>query len=135
MTDQAARPEVKGGAVPYLALEGAVKATEFYQRAFGATVAMLMPPDDQGRTMHAHVYINGSSVMLGDCYPEHGHPFKEPQGFNIMLPVEDVDTWFKRAVEAGCTELMAPADMFWGDRYAQVRDPFGITWAFNAPTR
>jgi uncharacterized glyoxalase superfamily protein PhnB len=135
MSDQPARADIKSAAVPYLSLEGAVKAADFYKRAFGATVAVLMPPDEKGRTMHAHLYINGGSVMLSDCYPEHGHPFKEPQGFNIMLPVDDVDAWFKRAVDAGCTALMPPADMFWGDRYGQLRDPFGVTWALNAPIR
>ena len=127
--------ETKGGAVPYLSIDGALKAVEFYQKAFGAEVAMVMPPDDQGRTMHAHLYINGSSVMLGDFYPEHGFAPVPAQGFNILLPVRGIDMWWNRAVEAGATVIMPLADMFWGDRYGQLRDPFGVTWAITEPIR
>src|SRR5262249_3723359 len=94
-------PQVKGGAVPYLTVNGAVKAAEFYKKAFAAEVASIHPPDEKGRTMHAHLYINGSSVMMSDAYPEHGHPLTDPAAFNIMLPVKDVDAWYKRAVDAG----------------------------------
>jgi uncharacterized glyoxalase superfamily protein PhnB len=128
-------PRVKGGAVPYLTVGGAVKAAEFYKKAFGAEVAAIHPPDEKGRTMHVHLYINGASVMFSDAYPEHGHPLKEPAGFSVMLPVDDTDRWHQRAVEAGCTTTMPPADMFWGDRYAAVRDPFGVIWAMNAPVK
>jgi PhnB protein len=112
-----------------------VKAAEFYQKAFAAEIAVVHPPDPKGRTMHAHVYINGSSLMMSDAYPEHGHPLKEPAAFNIMLPVQDVDAWYNRAVEAGCSAIMPPADMFWGDRYGQLKDPFGVTWAINGPIK
>jgi len=64
--------ETKGGVVAYLMLDGAMKAAEFYKRAFGATIASAYPPDEKGRTMHVHLYINGSSVMLSDPFPEHG---------------------------------------------------------------
>ncbi len=85
--------------------------------------------------MHAHVYINGGSVMMSDAYPEHGHPLKESAGFNVTLPVKDVDAWFDRATKAGCTALMPPTDMFWGDRYAQLKDPFGVLWALVGPVK
>jgi PhnB protein len=134
-TTQAPAVETKGGAVPYLSIDGALKAVEFYKAAFGAEVAMVIPPDEKGRTMHAHLYINGSSVMLGDFYPEHGYPPVPAQGFNVLLPVTDIDTWWERAVAAGATVVVPLADMFWGDRYGQVRDPFGVTWAMNAPIR
>jgi PhnB protein len=127
-------PDVKGGVVPYLMVDGAIKAAEFYKKALAAEVASIYPPDEKGRTMHVHLYINGSSVMMSDAYPEHGHPLKEPAAFNVMLPVADVDAWFNRAVEAGCTAIMSPADMFWGDRYGQFKDPFGVVWAVNGPT-
>jgi len=122
---------VKGGAVAYLQVDGALKAADFYQRAFGAELAFAYPPDDKGRTMHVHLYINDCSVMLGDPYPEHGHPLEKPQGFNIMLPVDDIDSRFQRAIDAGATVVMPVADMFWGDRYGQLRDPFGVVWAMN----
>jgi PhnB protein len=126
---------VKGGAVAYLTVDGAMKAGEFYKQAFGAEIATSYPPDEKGRTMHVHLYINGGSVMLSDAYPEHGHPWKEPAGFGIMLPVPDVDAWYDRAIAAGCTAGMPPQDMFWGDRYGQVKDPFGIIWSFNGPVK
>ena len=95
MTDTNTAPpvETKGGAIPYLSIDGAMKAVGFYQQAFGAEVAMIMPPDEQGRTMHAHLYINGSSVMLGDSYPEHGCAPVPAQAFNVLLPVKDIDAW------------------------------------------
>jgi PhnB protein len=125
--------EVKGGVVAYLMLDGAMKAAEFYQRAFGATIAAAYPPDDQGRTMHVHLYINGSSVMLSDPFPEQGCGLEAPQGFTMTLMVKDIDADYDRAVKAGATAVMPPTDMFWGDRYGQMKDPFGVTWAMNAP--
>ena len=135
MTEAATLPavETKGGAVVYLSIDGAMKAVEFYQKAFNAEIAMVMPPDEKGRTMHAHLYINGSSVMISDFYPEHGWVPVPAQGFNILLPVTDIETWWKRAVDAGATVGMPLTDMFWGDRYGQLLDPFGVTWAMTTP--
>ena len=63
------RAEVKGGVVPYLQLDGAVAAAEFYKKAFGAEEVARVPVDEKGRTMHIHLYINGSSLMLSDPFP------------------------------------------------------------------
>jgi PhnB protein len=128
-------PQVKGGVVPYLTVDGATKAAEFYKKAFAAEVASIHPPDEKGRTMHAHLYINGSSVMLSDAYPEHGHPLQAPASFNLTLQVGDTDKWFDRAVDAGCTAVMPAQDMFWGERYGQLKDPFGVLWAINGPVK
>ena len=125
--------ETKGGVVAYLNVEGAAKAAAFYEKAFGATIATQHPLDDQGRTMHIHLYVNGSSLMLGDFYPEHGFNPVKPQAFSLVLPVTDIDTWYKRAVDAGCTAKMPPQKMFWGDTYGEVTDPFGVQWSFNQP--
>jgi PhnB protein len=130
-----ATAEVKGGVVAYLQFDGAMQAAEFYQRAFGAKLAAAHPVDDSGRTMHVHLYINGSSVMLSDPFPEHGYSLEKPQGFNLTLMVDDIDARWKRAVDAGATAVMPPADMFWGARYGQLRDPFGVLWAMNQPRR
>ncbi len=121
----------KGGATVYLQLDGAMKAVEFYEKAFGAQLAALHPVDDKGRTMHVHLYINGSSVMISDFYPEHGHAKEAPAGFSVALHVSDIDAWFKRAVDAGATVTMPVSTMFWGDRYGSVKDPFGVSWAMN----
>ncbi|MEP7246872.1 MAG: glyoxalase/bleomycin resistance/extradiol dioxygenase family protein [Gammaproteobacteria bacterium] len=131
-----ASPPVKGGVVPYLEIiDGAMKAAEFYGRAFGAEVAAAHPVDEKGRTMHVHLYINGSSVMLSDGYPEHGHPALPAQGYNLTIMVDDIDRWWKRAIEAGATAVMPPQDMFWGDRYGQLKDPFGVSWSMNQGKR
>ena len=127
--------ETKGGVIAYLSLDGALAAAEFYKKAFGAEVAMAMPADEKGRTMHVHLHINGSSVMLSDCFPEHGYSYVPAQGFNLLLPVTDIEASWQRAVDAGATVVMPLADMFWGDRYGQLRDPFGVTWAMNTPIK
>lgn len=129
--DAAAQPEVKGGVVAYLQLDGALKAAELYARAFGAVTVGVHPPDEQGRTVHVHLHLNDGSLMLSDPFPEHDGALAAPGGFSLMLPVGDADAWHDRAVAAGCASVLPPQDMFWGDRYAQVRDPFGVLWAFN----
>jgi len=124
---------VKGGPIAYLMVDGAMKAAEFYQRAFGAELAAAQPVDAKGRTMHVHLYINGGSLMLGDPCPEHGMPYQTPQGFSMALAISDIDGWWQRAVDAGATVVMPVQEMFWGDRFGQLRDPFGITWGLNQP--
>jgi uncharacterized glyoxalase superfamily protein PhnB len=124
---------VKGGVIAYLMVDGALKAAEFYQRAFGAELAAAQPVDEQGRTMHVHLYINGGSLMLGDICPERGMPYQAPQGFSLALSLRDIDGWWKRAVDAGATIVMPIQEMFWGDRFGQLRDPFGVTWALDQP--
>lgn len=131
---QPALPAVKGGLVPYLTIDTG-KAGEFYKVAFGAEEAFCVPRDEQGRTMHLHLYVNGSSLMLCDAYPEHGYPLEKPQGYTLQLILDDIDFWFDRAVKAGC-EVVTPVQvMFWGDRFGQVRDPFGVLWSMNAPVK
>ncbi|EJL54022.1 hypothetical protein PMI09_02890 [Rhizobium sp. CF122] len=132
-TGVAKMPPVKNGLLPYVTVDGALKAAEFYKRAFGAEEAFVVPPDENGRTMHVHLYINGSSLMLCDAYPEHGHPFEKHQGFTLQLVIDDIDFWWDRAVAAGAEVILPVQLMFWGDRYGQLRDPFGVLWAMNAP--
>jgi len=136
-SDAPAMPKALGGLTPYLAIDGATKAAEFYRKAFGAEQVFGVPPDEQGRTMHIHLYINGSSLMLGDFYPEHGHAAKPVQACTMQLHLDEgaIDQWWQRAVDAGC-EITTPLQvMFWGDRWGALRDPFGVDWAMNAPTR
>ncbi|MFS8037966.1 VOC family protein [Xanthobacter sp. AM11] len=127
-------PEVKGGLTPYLTVDGAMKAADFYVRAFGAQIAAALPTDEKGRSCHVHLYVNGSSLMLSDHFPEYcPEPAAAPAGFNLTLQVGDIDAAVARAEAAGATVTMPIAEMFWGARYAQVRDPFGVVWAFNQP--
>ena len=132
---QGLQAEVHGGLTAYLQVDGAAKASDFYQRAFGATEAARHPLDEKGRTMHVHLYVNGSSLMLGDAYPEYGHPLQAPQAFNLTLQVDDIDAWWSRAVAAGATVVMPVQEMFWGARYGQLRDPFGVLWSMNEPAK
>ena len=102
--------------------------------AFGATEVYRNPPDERGRTMHVHLYVNDGSLMLSDAYPEYGYALEKPQGYSLMLPLaEDIQVWFDRAVAAGCEVVQPVQKMFWGDLYGQVRDPFGVLWAMNQP--
>ena len=130
-------PPAKGGLNAYLEVDGALKAAEFYVKAFGAEMAFVVPPDETGRTMHVHLYVNGSSLMLGDPFPEHGHPHMPAQGYTLQLILsnDEIDTWWQRAIDAGC-EVVTPLDvMFWGDRWGSLRDPFGVSWAMNASVK
>jgi uncharacterized glyoxalase superfamily protein PhnB len=129
----AAMPEVLGGMTPYLQVDGAARASDFYVKAFGAKEVFRHPVDDKGRTMHIHLYINGSSLMLSDAFPEYGHSLEKPQAFNLTLQVKNIDSWWQRALEAGATVVMPVEDMFWGARYGQLRDPFGVLWSMNEP--
>ena len=124
---------VLSGLVPYLTVSSASGASVFYQKAFGATEAARHPLDEKGRTMHIHLYINGASLVLSDAYPEHGHPLQQPSSFNLTLQVKDIDAWWARAMAAGAESVMPVQQMFWGDRYGQLRDPFGVAWAMNQP--
>lgn len=138
MTDQTnaqPAPKVLGGLTAYLEVQGAAKAAEFYRKAFDAEQVFAYPPDEQGRTMHIHLYVNGSTLMIGDPFPEHGHPHQPAAGYTLQLHLKDseIEAWFKRAVDAGC-EITTPLQvMFWGDRWGAVKDPFGVHWAMNAP--
>jgi len=122
---------------PHLICSGAAAAIEFYKRAFGAVETMRLPGKD-GRLMHASIQIGQASVMLVDEMPEWGalSP-KSLKGtpVTIHLYVEDVDTFVDRAVKAGATVKMPVSDMFWGDRYGVIIDPFGHNWSIATHLR
>lgn len=116
---------------PYLVVRGAGKALEFYAKAFGAEERLRM--NGPGDTiMHAEMQIGDSVVMLGDECPEMGANSPQALGgsaVSLLIYTEDVDAAFARATKAGCTAQCPPTDMFWGDRYCKVQDPFGHGWA------
>jgi len=116
---------------PYLTVNDASRAIDFYKRAFGAqeTVRMQGPP---GKIGHAELKIGDSMIMLADEMP--GSGCRAPQSLggstvNIFMYVTDVDSTFKQAVNAGAKVETAPADMFWGDRFGKLTDPFGHSWS------
>jgi PhnB protein len=116
---------------PYLTVDDAARALDFYARAFGARETERMPGPG-GRIMHAELRIGNSIIMLSDEFPGTS-TCRSPKSLGgttvqIFLYVPDVDAAFKRAVDAGCRVTMPLADMFWGDRYGKLEDPFGTQW-------
>ncbi|MBI4014086.1 MAG: VOC family protein [Candidatus Rokubacteria bacterium] len=115
---------------PQLTVRGAVEAIGFYKRAFGARELMRMAAPD-GKVMHAELRIGDSVFFLGDEFPETG--CRSPQTLGgatgaLHVYVRNVDAAVKQAADAGAQVTMPVADMFWGDRYGKVRDPFGHEW-------
>jgi PhnB protein len=123
-------PEGFHTVTPYLAVDDAAAAIDFYSRAFGAKEEGRMPAPD-GRIAHAVIVIGDSRIMLADPFPQSTtKPPKELGGTTaaLFVYVDDTDAVFQRAVDAGASPTMAPDDMFWGDRLAEVADPFGHAW-------
>jgi PhnB protein len=123
-------PEGYHTVMPYLAVEDAARAIDYYKRAFGAKERGRMEAPG-GAIGHAELEIGDSVVMLSDPFPQAStKPPKELGGtsVSVFLYVEDVDAVVKQAVDAGATVLMEVADQFWGDRFGSVQDPFGHSW-------
>ena len=122
---------------PYLVIEGAGQAIDFYKRAFGAEEVTRMAGPD-GNVMHGEIRIGGSMIMLGEACPERGHSGpKALKGspVSIMLYVDDADAIAARAEKAGAKITQPVADMFWGDRYGTLEDPFGHKWGVATHVR
>jgi PhnB protein len=124
-------PEGYHAVTPYLALDEAAEAIEFYKKAFGAKERVRMDAPG-GKIGHAELEIGDSLVMLADTFPQSTtRPPNELGGTSagVFLYVEDVDQVVKRATDAGATITMEVADQFWGDRFGSVKDPFGHSWS------
>ncbi len=121
--------------IPHLVCERCSEAIEFYKKALGAEEVRRSPGPD-GRLMHAEIRIGNSIVFLVDDFPEFCEGKSESalalKGTPVTIHryVPDCDAAIKRATDAGATVLMPPMDMFWGDRYGAVRDPYGHKWSF-----
>jgi uncharacterized glyoxalase superfamily protein PhnB len=116
---------------PYLVCRGAAGAIDFYKRAFGAKEKLRMPGPD-GKVAHAEIQIGDSRVMLGDEWPEMGAKSPDMLGGSaggVFLYVKNVDAFTNKAIAAGATVVMPVQDMFWGDRYGKLKDPFGHEWS------
>lgn len=123
---------------PHLVVSDGAAAIDFYKRAFGAEEMFRMPAPDGRRLLHAEIRIGDSPVMLAEEFPEFGSRGPAALGgtpVTLHLYVEDVDAAYDRAVEAGAEASMPPADMFWGDRYGKVTDPFGHSWSLATHVR
>jgi uncharacterized glyoxalase superfamily protein PhnB len=116
---------------PHMTVRDAQRAIEFYKQAFGATERGAMKRAD-GKVMHAELMIGDSILMVADEFPEYGSMSPLSTGGTSMvlhIYVEDVDAAFDRAVKAGAKVEMPVSDMFWGDRYGKLADPFGHKWS------
>jgi len=114
-------PDGYHSVTPQLDVKGAAKLIDFMKQAFGAEEVMRMPGPG-GALMHAEVKIGDSIVMMSDAVRE------APMPGSVFLYVNDVDAVYKRALQAGATSQLEPTDMFWGDRFASVKDSFGNKW-------
>ena len=127
---KAAPPSGHRSVTPYIIVKGAAAAIDFYQRAFGAREVMRMAGPG-GAIMHAEIRIGDSVVFMTDENPQWGCVGPLTLGGthgSLHLAVKDVDAAFKKAVAAGASGTMPPENMFWGDRYGKVKDPFGHDW-------
>lgn len=118
---------------PYLVINGAAQALDFYKKAFGATELDREPLPD-GKIMHARIRIGDSIVMLSDEFP--GSDMKSPASVGtstvtLHLYTEDVDNLWQQAVAAGAKVVMPLDNQFWGERYGQLADPFGHRWSLS----
>jgi PhnB protein len=123
-------PEGYHSVTPYLAVDGAARAIEFYEKAFGAKERGRMDAPG-GKIGHAELEIGDALVMLSDAFPQFTTKSPAELGgtsVSLFMYVEDVDATVKQAVDAGATLTMEVADQFWGDRFGAVTDPFGHLW-------
>ena len=125
-------PEGYRTVTPYLVISGAAEAIEWYKKAFNAQEVVRMPMPD-GRIMHAEIKIGDSFIMMSDEFTEMDGN-KSPKNLggtacSLHLYVPDCDAVFNQAVGAGATAKMPPMDMFWGDRFSKLTDPFGHDWS------
>lgn len=131
-------PEGYHTITPHLVLNDSNSAIQFYQKAFGAEEIFRMPGPGGKGVMHAEIRIGNSPIMLNDEFPGMGTKSPKSLGgttFTIHLYVDDVDKAFERAVAAGAKVEMPVSDMFWGDRYGKLSDPFGYHWSIATHTK
>jgi PhnB protein len=131
-------PEGYHTITPHLVIKGADKAIEFYQKALGAKVQGGVHHTPDGKVMHAELQIGDSRIMLSDEFPGMGSA-SSPQTLggttgNLFIYTDNVDRLFDQAAKAGATVVFPLANQFWGDRYGQLKDPFGHVWALGQHT-
>ncbi len=137
MADVKPIPEGFHTATPHLVVSDAAAAIEFYQKAFGAEEVNRMP-GPEGKIMHAAIRIGDSPVMLNDEFPDMGTVGPKAIGgtaVTIHLYVKDADAVWDSATKAGATLFVPIVDMFWGDRYGVIEDPFGHRWSIATHTQ
>jgi PhnB protein len=128
-------PEGYHTITPHLVVKGADKAIEFYQKAFGARLIGGVLRSPEGKVVHAELQIGDSRIMLAEEFPGMGSA-SSPQTLggttgSLFIYTDNVDQLFEQAVKAGAATIMPLANQFWGDRYGQIKDPFGHLWALG----
>lgn len=134
-------PPGPSGLIPHLVCDPCCEAVDFYKKAFGAEEKFRLPMEGSSKLMHCEMMVDGHTFMMADDFPEYCEGTSQsPKSLGgtpvtIHRYVPDCDAAFARALEAGATVKMPPTDMFWGDRYGVVIDPFGHAWSFATPQR
>jgi PhnB protein len=124
-------PEGRHAVTPYIVVRDAAKAIDWYKSAFGATEVARMPSPD-GKIMHGEIRIGDSLIYVADEFPQMGSKGIQSYGgspVGIHLYVTNTDQVYERAIKAGAKPAMPPANMFWGDRFAKLTDPYGMSWS------
>lgn len=123
------------GITPHLTVSDAAGAVAFYSEAFGAD-ELLRNAGPDGRIFHCELLLNDGRLLLHDDFSDHGETPESLGGSPVVLHlyVDDVDDAYQRAIEAGAHSLSEPEDAFWGDRYAQLEDPYGQRWSLGTRT-
>lgn len=131
-------PERYGSVTPYLVVRDAASAVDFYKQALGAEILFRLPGPDGKGLLHAELRIGDSIVLLGEESIEANYLSPLSLGgvaITLMIYCADTDAAFARAIAAGCKAEQQPSDMFWGDRFAQIKDPYGHIWSFATHVR
>ncbi len=133
MNNVKAIPDGYHTVTPHIVIKDAAKAIEFYKKAFGAEEIARMPGPGGNGVMHAEIQIGNSRIMMCDEMPEMescvAPTSLKGTTVSLLIYVEDVDKAYQRAIDAGATAKVPVVDMFWGDRYGKLIDPFGHQWA------
>ena len=135
MTDSC--PKGFSTVTPHLVIKDCAKAIEFYKKGLGAQEIYKSKMPD-GRIMHAMIQMGNSFVMMADEFPDMGAVGPQTLGGTttvLHIYTDDADKLFKQAIDAGATPIMPVNDMFWGDRYGQIQDPYGHRWAIATHTK
>lgn len=133
MTSVPWKPDGFHAVTPYLTLRDAAAAVAFYERAFGAELALKLTLPD-GKFAHAEIRIGDCHLMLAEENPDWGNRSPQVLGgspVSFMVYVPDVDAAFERALAAGCIEVRPVEDQFYGDRTGTLKDPFGYQWSIG----
>ncbi len=133
-------PEGFNTLTPHLIVKDVAAAIDFYQKAFGAVAECRLVAPGTDQIFHAGLQLGNSRVMLGGEFNNEQCTAKSPASLGgtpvtIHFYVDNVDEAYQKAIQAGAEELMPPSDMFWGDRYSKVKDPFGHEWSLATHVR